>query len=237
MISGDEEQIVYSSVLYAPALKQDIRLVCILWSFKSQKRREVLFSTNLAMSAFEVIECYRARFEMEFPFRDAKRPKPEAILPVRCMVRIKKVLPWGQEAVRWVDGFAITLRTGTRICLECQFFDGQFGSSSVAISPASPINCSTPSEMVGAWLMALVRKQPRANKVTARCSALRDQSQRFKLRLPATRRKYASKDATPQPEPRRWCAAPSGSGFVQPQSPGHGDPVHERCRPCRRGQA
>jgi hypothetical protein len=27
-----------------------------------------------------------------------KRPKPEAILPVRCMVRIKKVLLWGQEA-------------------------------------------------------------------------------------------------------------------------------------------
>ena len=114
---------------------------------------------------------------------------------------------------------------------------GRCGSSSAAISPASPINCSTPSEMVGAWLMALVRKQPRANKVTSRCSALRDQSQRFKLRLPNTRRKYASKDATPQPEPRRWCAAPSGSGFVQPQSPGHGDPVHERCRPCRRGQA
>ena len=64
---------VYSSVLYAPALKKDIRVVCILWQFKDQIRCEVLFSTNLEMPALEVIECYRARFEMEFPFRDAKQ--------------------------------------------------------------------------------------------------------------------------------------------------------------------
>jgi DDE superfamily endonuclease len=73
LISRDDEQIVYSNVLYAPALKQDVRVVCILWHFNSQTRREVLFSTNLEMPALEVIECYRARFEMEFPFRDAKQ--------------------------------------------------------------------------------------------------------------------------------------------------------------------
>jgi hypothetical protein len=72
LISNDEQHTVYSSVLYAPALKKDIRVVCILWYFNGQIRREVLFSTNLGMPALEVIECYRARFEMEFPFRDAK---------------------------------------------------------------------------------------------------------------------------------------------------------------------
>ena len=83
--SRNQEQIVYSSVLYAPALKKDIRVVCIIWQVNSQIRREVLFSTNLEMPALEVIECYRARFEMEFPFRDAKRPKP-----VRCCRGAKK---------------------------------------------------------------------------------------------------------------------------------------------------
>ena len=73
MISSDDEQIVYSSVLYAPALKRFVQVVCILWHFNSQIRREVLFSTNLEMPALEVVECYRARFEMEFPFRDAKQ--------------------------------------------------------------------------------------------------------------------------------------------------------------------
>ena len=72
MISRDDEQIVYSKELYAPALKRDVLVVCILWHLKGQTRREVLFSTNLEMPALEVIECYRARFEMEFPFRDAK---------------------------------------------------------------------------------------------------------------------------------------------------------------------
>ena len=85
LVSEADEQTVYSSVLHAPALKKDIRVVCIIWQVNSQIRREVLFSTNLEMPALEVIECYRARFEMEFPFRDAKRPKP-----VRCCRGAKK---------------------------------------------------------------------------------------------------------------------------------------------------
>jgi DDE superfamily endonuclease len=73
LVSETDEQTLYSNVLHAPALKQDVRVVCILWHFNGQLRREVLFSTNLEMPALEVIECYRARFEMEFPFRDAKQ--------------------------------------------------------------------------------------------------------------------------------------------------------------------
>jgi hypothetical protein len=72
-VSSDDEQIVYSKELYAPSLKRFVLVVCIIWQFANQIRREVLFSTNLEMPALEVIECYRARFEMEFPFRDAKQ--------------------------------------------------------------------------------------------------------------------------------------------------------------------
>lgn len=72
-ISSTDQQSVYSSVVYAPSLKRDLLVVCILWRCKTQVRREVLFSTNLEMPSFEVIECYRARFEMEFAFRDAKQ--------------------------------------------------------------------------------------------------------------------------------------------------------------------
>jgi putative transposase len=68
-----DDQIVYSSVLYSPALKRDILVVCVLWRVNGRQRREVLFSTKLEHEALEVIECYRARFEMEFPFRDAKQ--------------------------------------------------------------------------------------------------------------------------------------------------------------------
>ena len=83
--TNNDERIVYSSVLYSPAFKRDILVVCILWQVNGRQRREVLFSTNLEHEALEVIECYRARFEsdharrcilwsrMEFPFRDAKQ--------------------------------------------------------------------------------------------------------------------------------------------------------------------
>jgi DDE superfamily endonuclease len=69
----NDDQIVYSSVLYSLALKRDILVVCILWQVNGRQRREVLFSTKLEHEALEVIGCYRARFEMEFPFRDAKQ--------------------------------------------------------------------------------------------------------------------------------------------------------------------
>jgi DDE superfamily endonuclease len=69
----NDDQIMYSSVLYSKALKRDIRVVCILWQVNGRQRREVLFSTKLEHDALEVTECYRARFEMEFPFRDAKQ--------------------------------------------------------------------------------------------------------------------------------------------------------------------
>ena len=35
---------------------------------------EVLFSTSITMTAATIITLYRARFSMEFPFRDGKRP-------------------------------------------------------------------------------------------------------------------------------------------------------------------
>ena len=73
LISCCKEQTIYSSILYSPSLERDIQVVCVIWQGKTQIRREVLFSTNLILPALEVIACYRARFEMEFPFRDAKR--------------------------------------------------------------------------------------------------------------------------------------------------------------------
>ena len=71
---SNQECSIRSKIVYAPALKRDVLVVCITWFTTTIKnRREVLFSTNLEMSALEVIVCYRARFEMEFPFRDAKQ--------------------------------------------------------------------------------------------------------------------------------------------------------------------
>ena len=70
----DAECLVRSKRVNSPRLKRDLRVVCITWFVSEGKtRREVLFSTDVNMPALEVIACYRARFEMEFPFRDAKQ--------------------------------------------------------------------------------------------------------------------------------------------------------------------
>jgi hypothetical protein len=81
LVSEVEEQTVHSSVLCAPALHQDVLLVCILWQVKArtarkvpcceqeartarkvpcceqvgQIRREVVFSTSLQMFALKVV--------------------------------------------------------------------------------------------------------------------------------------------------------------------------------------
>lgn len=73
-ISSDDVCCVRSSRAFSPALKRDLLVVCITWfGLAGKTRREIFFSTDMLMSAMAVIECYRARFEMEFPFRDAKQ--------------------------------------------------------------------------------------------------------------------------------------------------------------------
>ena len=74
LISNNELCWVCSSCAFSPALKRNVLVVCVTWvGLTGKTRREIFFSTNLEMPALEVIECYRARFEMEFPFRDAKQ--------------------------------------------------------------------------------------------------------------------------------------------------------------------
>ena len=74
LISSDEVCCVCSSRAFSPSLKRNLIVVCVTWfGLTGKTRREVFFSTDLLKPALEVIECYRARFEMEFPFRDAKQ--------------------------------------------------------------------------------------------------------------------------------------------------------------------
>jgi hypothetical protein len=65
----------YGAKLYSPSLKQILSVVVLLYPRPKAgtPRRCVLFGTDANMTAKQVIACYRARFELEFPFRDAKQ--------------------------------------------------------------------------------------------------------------------------------------------------------------------
>ena len=68
-----DECMVYTVVAYSVGLKRQVRVVAVIWPGSRSSRTEVLFSTSITMTAATIIALYRARFSMEFPFRDGKR--------------------------------------------------------------------------------------------------------------------------------------------------------------------
>jgi len=68
-ISQSEHEKVFCLNLYSPSLKQRIRVVALVRA----KRHQLFFSTDLEQAALDILTIYRARFQMEFPFRDAKQ--------------------------------------------------------------------------------------------------------------------------------------------------------------------
>jgi hypothetical protein len=70
--SDNPEELVYTAIVRAVALKRDVRVVIV----KSKQRKSgvaIFFSTDTNMSAQEILEIYRTRFQIEFLYRDAKQ--------------------------------------------------------------------------------------------------------------------------------------------------------------------
>ena len=67
--------IVCSAVVNAVNMKRNVKVVIIDFEDPDKKTqtRKVFFSTDCSMSAKEVIDIYRSRFQIEFLFRDAKQ--------------------------------------------------------------------------------------------------------------------------------------------------------------------
>lgn len=71
----DEEKIVYSLVVYSVGLKRKIKVCYVEFLNKKGEvyTRKIFFSTNLDRSGISILKYYKARFQMEFIFRDAKQ--------------------------------------------------------------------------------------------------------------------------------------------------------------------
>jgi hypothetical protein len=63
----------YSLVVWSVSLKREIRVVVLAKEKEKKKSYAVLFSTDVKMSAELIVEYYRARFSIEFIFRDSKQ--------------------------------------------------------------------------------------------------------------------------------------------------------------------
>lgn len=75
-LSWDKQTVtVYSTVVHAVNLNRKVKAVIVYFDEPNKKTqsRKVFFSTDCTMSAKDVIDIYRSRFQIEFLFRDAKR--------------------------------------------------------------------------------------------------------------------------------------------------------------------
>jgi len=66
---------LYTADVWAVSLGREVRVVIVdyLDSDKKTQTRKVFFSTDLSLSARDIFDIYRTRFQLEFVFRDAKQ--------------------------------------------------------------------------------------------------------------------------------------------------------------------
>lgn len=73
-VKGEDHLHLYTAVVNHVSLKRDLRVVVVVNRANPKKiRYTVLASTDMAVTAGEVLSLYRARFQIEFLFRDAKQ--------------------------------------------------------------------------------------------------------------------------------------------------------------------
>jgi IS4 transposase len=69
----DGKQRVYTAVVNSVSLKRDIRIAYIVKQDGNRISTALLFCTDINLPATEIYRYYKARFQIEFLFRDAKQ--------------------------------------------------------------------------------------------------------------------------------------------------------------------
>ena len=69
------EVTVRSAILYSVSLERNVKVVIVDFENEDKKTqtRKVFFSTDCSLSAKDIVNIYRSRFQIEFLFRDAKQ--------------------------------------------------------------------------------------------------------------------------------------------------------------------
>lgn len=70
----DKEMKVYGAIVYSVAFKRKIKIAFVQYLKDNEiKTTKIYFSTNLKQETSQIVAYYKARFQMEFVFRDAKQ--------------------------------------------------------------------------------------------------------------------------------------------------------------------
>jgi hypothetical protein len=69
----DDETKLYSGIFYSPSLERTIKVAAAVNQGKNKIGIALFFSTDLALDAIKIYRYYKARFQIEFVFRDANQ--------------------------------------------------------------------------------------------------------------------------------------------------------------------
>lgn len=69
----DTETKLYSGIFYHVSLERMIKVVAVISKQKDRIGKALLFSTDLNLNAIKIYRYYKARYQIEFLFRDAKQ--------------------------------------------------------------------------------------------------------------------------------------------------------------------
>ena len=69
----DDGTALWTAVVWSVSLEQSLRVVCLVRLVEGKERYILLFSTDINLSASDILAYYRARFQIEFIFRDARQ--------------------------------------------------------------------------------------------------------------------------------------------------------------------
>lgn len=88
---------MYTAVVNAVSLDSDVRIVIVDLEDPERKRqtRKVFFSTEIKMSAWDILDIYRTDLQLEFVFRDAK----QFTGLTHCQARNKEALSFAFNAL------------------------------------------------------------------------------------------------------------------------------------------
>ena len=75
LVEQNQDYKLYSAILYSKSLKRKIKVAyCVFLDTQGQvSHYSIFFSTDLELTACEILQYYRLRFQQEFLFRDAKQ--------------------------------------------------------------------------------------------------------------------------------------------------------------------
>lgn len=69
----DDKIKLYSGIFYHASLEREVKVVAVRYIYKNSIGTALLFSTDLLLDSFKIFSYYKARFQIEFVFRDAKQ--------------------------------------------------------------------------------------------------------------------------------------------------------------------